>query len=87
MRLWGNDDGQIPSGAVNIDAIVRLEKRMKSIFALATPHSDSLVRPRCSKCGTATHLVGIEPERPGYNLHTFQCPNCEHFETAVEKAA
>jgi len=60
---------------------------MRAIFAPATPDSDSLVRPNCSKCGTATVLVGIEPERPGYELHTFQCPNCEHFETAVGKAA
>ena len=32
-------------------------------------------------------LVGIEAERPGYELHTFQCPKCEHFETAIGKAA
>ena len=87
VRLWGNDDGQIPSGAVNIGAIVRLEKGMRAIFAPATPHSDSIERPRCSECGAATLLVGIEPERPGYNLHTFQCPECENFETAVGKAA
>jgi hypothetical protein len=60
---------------------------MRAIFAPTTAYSDSLARPICSKCGTATILVGLEPERPGYELQTFQCPNCEHFETAVEKAA
>ena len=60
---------------------------MRAIFAPATPYSDSIERPGCAKCGTATLLVGLEPERPGYELHTFQCPNCEHYETAVAKAA
>ena len=31
--------------------------------------------------------AGIEPERPSYELHTFQCPDCEHFETAIGKVA
>ena len=55
------------------------------VLALATSHSASIVRPCCSECGTATFLVGIEPERPGYELRTFQCPKCEHFETAIGK--
>jgi len=60
---------------------------MRAKFAPATPHSDE--RPSCSECGTATLLVGIEPEpeHPGYDLHTFQCPNCENFEVAVGQAA
>ena len=62
-------------------------RSMRAVFTPATPYSDSIVRPSCSECGSATVLVGIEPERPGYELHTFQCPNCEHFETAVGKAA
>jgi len=60
---------------------------MRAEFAPATPRSNSIVRPRCSECGTATVLVGIEPERPGYELHTFQCPMCQNFEIAVGKAA
>jgi hypothetical protein len=58
--------------------------RELSLF-IGTPYSDSicatkLLRMRNSD-GTATVLVGIEPERPGYELLTFQCPKCEHFET------
>jgi hypothetical protein len=65
---------------------------MRVEFAPATPHSDSLLRPICSQCGVATLLVGIEaatltvgkgPARRGYELHTFQCPRCEDFQTAV----
>jgi len=54
----------------------------------ATAHSNAIVRPKCSECSTATLLIGIEPEpeRPGYELHTFQCPACEHYETAIGKA-
>ena len=60
-----------------------------TIFQPATAHSDSIVRPQCSECGTATLLFGIEaaPERPGYELLTFVCPDCKHIETAVAKAA
>ena len=57
------------------------------VFEPATAHSDAVVRPVCSVCGTATWLVGIESERPGYELRTFERPTCRHFETAVGKIA
>ena len=59
------------------------------VFEPATAHSNAVVRPVCSVCGTATLLVGIEPEpeRRGYELRTFECPTCRHFETAVGKIA
>jgi hypothetical protein len=62
---------------------------MRAIYAPAIAHSDAIKRPSCSQCGTATVLIGIEPEpeRPGYDLHTFQCPNCQNYELAVGKAA
>jgi hypothetical protein len=53
------------------------------VFEPASAHSEAVVRPVCSVCGTATLLVGIEPERPGYELRTFECPTCRHFETAI----
>jgi hypothetical protein len=43
------------------------------------------VQPACSECGAATLLVGIEQSRPGHELHTFECPACEVFETADAK--
>ena len=60
---------------------------MTAIFVPAASYSDPIAEPGCSECGTATSLIGIEPERRGYELHTFQCPNCEHYETAIGKAA
>lgn len=56
-------------------------------FQAAMPHSDAIKRPKCSECGAAAELFGIEPERPGYELHTFVCPQCEHIETAVGPVA
>jgi len=58
-----------------------------TIFQPATPHSNSIKRPDCTECGTPTLLFGIEPERPGYELITFECPKCKHIETAVGKIA
>ena len=60
---------------------------MPMILLPATPHSDSIKRPNCSDCGTATQLFGIEAERAGYELLTFVCPGCKHIETAVGKVA
>jgi hypothetical protein len=48
-----------------------------------TPHTDAIKRPVCSKCGAVTRLFGIEPEKPGFELHTFACPKCQLIETAV----
>jgi ribosomal protein S27E len=52
----------------------------------ATPHSDSILRPPCAKCGTKTRLFGIEAEKPGYELLSFECPKCQHIQTAIGKA-
>jgi predicted RNA-binding Zn-ribbon protein involved in translation (DUF1610 family) len=52
----------------------------------ATPHSNAIKRPACPQCGTAMLLFGIEAERPGYELHSFDCPKCRRIETRVGKA-
>ena len=58
-----------------------------SLYKPATAHSNSLVRPKCTKCGTATLLFGIDAAaRAGYEVHTFECPKCKHIEVAEGKA-
>ena len=37
-----------------------------------------MARPQCPKCGTRTMLVRIFPDRPGYDVRTYECPRCEH---------
>jgi hypothetical protein len=49
----------------------------------ATLHSQAIMRPFCTKCGTTTRLSGIEAEKPGHELRTFECPKCHHIETRV----
>jgi len=50
----------------------------------ATLHSDAIMRPFCSKCGTTMRLSAIEAaEKPGHELRTFECPKCHHIETRV----
>lgn len=58
---------------------------MKIEFTHVIRHSNAVVQPACSECGAATLLVGIEQSRPGHELHTFECPACEVFETADAK--
>jgi hypothetical protein len=39
--------------------------------------------PCCQKCGETMTLRLIEPERPGFGLRTFECPECLGTETLV----
>jgi len=38
---------------------------------------------RCQKCGETMALRIIEPERPGFDSRTFECPKCFVTETLV----
>ena len=49
----------------------------------STPHSDSITRPACPKCQTGMRLFGIEPDAPGLELLSFECPKCLHIMTQV----
>jgi len=42
-------------------------------------------RPECPKCSALMYLALIEPEKPGFDLRTFECPRCQHVETIVAK--
>jgi hypothetical protein len=39
--------------------------------------------PRCPKCEEMMALRVIEPERPGFDSRTFECPKCYDTETLV----
>jgi hypothetical protein len=43
----------------------------------------SIKSPRCSKCGDTMSLRIIEPERPGFDSQTFECPKCSDTKTLV----
>jgi hypothetical protein len=42
-----------------------------------------LRRPICSNCKSSMMLVSTAPERPGVDLHTFECAVCGHVITAL----
>ena len=45
-------------------------------------------RPACRNCHTHMMLVRIMPARMGFDLHTFECPKCDHvYEVMVETNA
>jgi C4-type Zn-finger protein len=37
----------------------------------------------CPNCSTAMVLTQINPDRPGYETHTFYCVRCDYKETKV----
>jgi hypothetical protein len=39
--------------------------------------------PRCQNCEETMSLRIVEPERPGFDLRTFECPKCFVSETLV----
>ena len=45
-----------------------------------TPINEREDRPECS---ALMYLAIIEPEKPGFDLRTFECPRCQHVETIV----
>lgn len=54
-------------------------------FQLATPASIATKRPPCPKCGTMMMLARIEAHGPEYRKRTFECPSCNHSESALVK--
>jgi hypothetical protein len=56
-----------------------------TIFGPATPYSNSIVRPPCSKCGLRMLLARIEPDKPDHDKRTFVCSICDHSESFVVK--
>ena len=51
----------------------------------ATPYSNSIVRPQCSKCGAKMMLARITPDKPDHDRRTFECAVCDHSESHVVK--
>jgi len=54
-----------------------------TIYQPATPETDAIMRPACPRCGTSMMLARIEPDSPGHDRRTFECPNCDHERTVV----
>jgi transcriptional regulator NrdR family protein len=44
-------------------------------------------RPECPECSALIYLAMIEPEKPGFDLRTFECPRCQHAKTVVVELA
>jgi predicted RNA-binding Zn-ribbon protein involved in translation (DUF1610 family) len=45
--------------------------------------SRAVARPPCPKCGTTMVLARVDPHTTGYDIRTFECPDCDHSEGAV----
>jgi hypothetical protein len=53
------------------------------VYELATPRSNSTIRPNCPECQMPMRLFGIESEDPGHELRSYECSKCQRIETAV----
>jgi transposase-like protein len=40
-------------------------------------------RPDCPQCAAQMYLARIAPGNSGFDVRTFECPRCQHVETAV----
>ena len=43
----------------------------------------AIERPRCSKCDTRMMLARISLAGEGHEEQLFECPKCDHTETAI----
>ena len=68
-------------------ALPPVKGAVMTTYQPATPHSDSIERPDCPKCKQRMRLFGIESEKPGFELLSFECPACHHIATALGKIA
>jgi hypothetical protein len=58
------------------------EKQMPAIQP-TPPIAEHLIA--CPNCSTAMVLTQINPDKPGYETHTFYCLRCDYTETRVFK--
>jgi transposase-like protein len=42
-------------------------------------------RPTCPVCGTRMWIARIEPDEPGHDRRTFECPECDNTISDVVK--
>lgn len=42
-------------------------------------------RPNCPRCDARMRLARIEPDKPGYDLRTFECGSCGHSTSIIAK--
>jgi predicted RNA-binding Zn-ribbon protein involved in translation (DUF1610 family) len=54
-------------------------------FSTTHASSRAILRSPCPKCGTTTILARVEPDAPGSEKRTFECPNCRHYVSEVVK--
>ncbi len=53
-------------------------------FVPATQHTDAILRPPCPKCGAPRMMLSrIEPDSPGKERRTFECPSCGNEMTEI----
>jgi hypothetical protein len=44
---------------------------------------DRLMEAPCTRCGAKMSLARIEPDRPGYDLRSFECTKCNNVDQYV----
>jgi hypothetical protein len=42
-----------------------------------------IAHPECPACRVQMWLARIEPDKPGHDLRTFECPRCQNEMTEV----
>jgi hypothetical protein len=77
---WG-DDGLFNFEQIGRDGCCRI--KAMSLYQTPTEHSDSILRPVCSWCGSQMMLARIEPAAPDFEKRTFECARCHEFESVV----
>jgi hypothetical protein len=49
------------------------------------PPPQQIALPTCAKCDALMWLASIEPDKPGHDRRTFECPKCQEVLVEVVK--
>jgi hypothetical protein len=72
-----NSNGSVASTSDKGRVVVTIKRGKYAMFV------SRIKSPRCPQCGAMMSLRIIEPERPGFDSRTFECPKCYDTETFV----
>jgi tRNA(Ile2) C34 agmatinyltransferase TiaS len=71
----------VPERPIVLPYTLTWEAKMATITAIPP---EVLACPACPKCGVRMmSLVGIFPEKPGYDRRIYECPRCQYEVTEV----
>jgi hypothetical protein len=83
--ITDSDLGQASVAESSVALPLATEDSQMTFSEYTLENSPINIRQACPECSALMYLARIEPEKPGFDLRTFECPRCQHVETVAVK--